>query len=288
MIIGGNKDKVIENIKKNIKNKEFNNKVELNDPVLSDEKRDKVIKKFYKIRNNRFLFYLRRRPAFIYTSYIGLKLDKYIEIEGLDNLKDIKNGAIITSNHFNPIDNMIIRKLIKKYYKKNLYIVIQETNLDMPGFLGYLMNHLNIIPLSKSVNYIINTFKPELKKVLDKKNYVLIYPEEEMWFNYKKPRPCKKGAYQFALDSNVPVISCFVEMVNLEDDDNEQFKQIKYILHVLKPIYKDEKKSYRENIVYMANKDYEQKKECYEKVYNKKLDYNFSYDDIAGLKKKKR
>lgn len=288
MIIGGNKDKVIENIKKNIKNEEFNNKVELNDPVLSDEKRNKVIKKFYKIRNNRFLFYLRRRPAFIYTSYIGLKLDKYIEIEGLDNLKDIKNGAIITSNHFNPIDNMIIRKLIKKYYKKNLYIVIQETNLDMPGFLGYLMNHLNIIPLSKSVNYIINTFKPELKKVLDKKNYVLIYPEEEMWFNYKKPRPCKKGAYQFALDSNVPVISCFVEMVNLEDDDNEQFKQIKYILHVLKPIYKDEKKSYRENIVYMANKDYEQKKECYEKVYNKKLDYNFSYDDIAGLKKKKR
>lgn len=288
MIIGGNKDKVIENIKKNIKNEEFNNKVELNDPVLSDEKRDKVIKKFYKIRNNRFLFYLRRRPAFIYTSYIGLKLDKYIEIEGLDNLKDIKNGAIITSNHFNPIDNMIIRKLIKKYYKKNLYIVIQETNLDMPGFLGYLMNHLNIIPLSKSVNYIINTFKPELKKVLDKKNYVLIYPEEEMWFNYKKPRPCKKGAYQFAFDSNVPVISCFVEMVNLEDDDNEQFKQIKYILHVLKPIYKDEKKSYRENIVYMANKDYEQKKECYEKVYNKKLDYNFSYDDIAGLKKKKR
>lgn len=288
MIIGGNKDKVIENIKKNIKNEEFNNKVELNDPVLSDEKRNKVIKKFYKIRNNRFLFYLRRRPAFIYTSYIGLKLDKYIEIDGLDNLKDIKNGAIITSNHFNPIDNMIIRKLIKKYYKKNLYIVIQETNLDMPGFLGYLMNHLNIIPLSKSVNYIINTFKPELKKVLDKKNYVLIYPEEEMWFNYKKPRPCKKGAYQFALDSNVPVISCFVEMVNLEDDDNEQFKQIKYILHVLKPIYKDEKKSYRENIVYMANKDYEQKKECYEKVYNKKLDYNFSYDDIAGLKKKKR
>ena len=36
----------------------------------------------------------------------------------------------------------------------------------------------------------------------------------------------------------------------------------------------------------MAKKDYEQKKETYEKAYNKKLDYKFSYKDIAGYKKK--
>ena len=32
---------------------------------------------------------------------------------------------------------------------------------------------------------------------------VLIYPEEEMWFNYRLPRPCKRGAYQFAHELDV-------------------------------------------------------------------------------------
>ena len=34
----------------------------------------------------------------------------------------------------------------------------------------------------------------------------------------------------------------------------------------------------------MANKDYEQKKEAYEKAYNKKLIYDFDISDIAGFR----
>lgn len=36
----------------------------------------------------------------------------------------------------------------------------------------------------------------------------------------------------------------------------------------------------------MMEKDYEQKKLAYEKAYNKKLDYIFEIEDIAGLIKK--
>ena len=35
----------------------------------------------------------------------------------------------------------------------------------------------------------------------------------------------------------------------------------------------------------MSNIDYTQKKEMYEKVYKKKLDYTFELNDIAGLKR---
>ncbi len=285
MIIGGSKKEVIKNIQKNLENNELNKKVEVNDPVLSDEELEKTLKKFYDIRKNKVGYFLKSRCAFLFVDCIGLKLNKSIKIEGLENIKDINEGAIITSNHFNPLDNMTIRKMIKKRYKKNFYIVSQETNLAMPGFLGYLMNSLNIIPLCKSPNYIINNFKPELKKVLAKNNYVLIYPEEEMWFNYRKPRPCKRGAYQFAAEANVPIISCFVEMRDTERIDNEEFNEVEYIVHVLKPIYSDKKKSARENSKIMAETDYKQKKEAYEKAYHKKLDYTFSDDDIAGFRK---
>ncbi len=285
MIIGGSKKEVIKNIQRNIENNELNKKVEVNDPKLNEEEITKLLNKFYQSREHKFLFYLKSRFAYFFVSLLGHKLNKSIKIEGLENLKNINTGAIITSNHFNPLDNMLIRKLIKKRYHKNLYIVSQETNLAMPGFLGYLLNNLNIIPLTKSPNYIIKKFKPELTKVLKNKNYVLIYPEEEMWFNYRKPRPCKRGAYQFAVEANVPIISCFVEIIDQETDDNEEFKNVEYVVHVLKPIYNDPTKSLKENAKLMAELDYKQKKEAYEKCYNKALNYKFSYADIAGYKK---
>lgn len=169
MIIGGSKKEVIRNIQKKVINNELNSKVELDDPILTDEEREKLLKRFYGIRKHKLLYFLESRIAYLFVDLLAIKLNSSIQIEGLENIKDISSGAIITSNHFNPLDNMAIRKLIKKSYKKNVYIVSQETNLAMKGFLGYLMNSLNILPIFKGPNYIINTFKPELKKILDKK-----------------------------------------------------------------------------------------------------------------------
>ncbi len=286
MIIGGSKKEVIANIKKNIQAGELNKKVEVNDPNLSDEEINTYLNNFYAKRKHKVKFFLENKIAYFYVGLVARKLNRHIKIEGLENIKDLNNGAIITSNHFNPLDSLNIRKLIKKRYKKNMYIVIEDTNLAMPGLIGFLMNNLNNIPINEGPNYIIKTFKPELERILKNNNYVLIYPEEEMWFNYRKPRPCKRGAYQFAAEFNVPIISCFVEMLDTDIKDNDEFNEVEYIVHVLKPIYPDGKLSVRENSKKMAEIDYEQKKEAYEKYYHEKLDYKFSFKDIAGLKKK--
>ena len=124
-----------------------------------------------------------------------------------------------------------------------------------------------------------------MERVLSKGNLVLIYPEEEMWFNYRKPRPCKRGAYQFASMLNVPIISCFVEMNDLDEDDNEEFYKVEYKVHILKPLIPKKNKSDRANSIELSKNDYEQKKESNEMSYNTKLDYEFSISDIAGLKK---
>lgn len=286
MIIGGSKKEVIKNIETNIINKELNRKVEVNDAVMSDEEITKLINKFYKNKSKKFSYTIKHMIANMTISKYMKLLDKDITIKGLENLKDLdlSKGAIITSNHFNPLDTFIIRKLVEKVLKKDLYIVIQDTNLAMPGSLGFLMNYTNTIPVSKSPTYLAGTFKENLRKILSDGNIVLIYPEEEMWFNYRKIRPLKRGAYQYAAILNVPVISCFTKIIDTDILDNEEFNKTIYELNVLGYLYPDKDISPRVNSINMLNEDYNLKKRSYKETYNKSLDYTFSKDDIAGYR----
>ena len=282
MIIGGDKSAVIENIKKLANAGDLNHKAELDDPSLSEEESVKVIEKYNADRAKKLKFFFRSRPAYLIHDIAILMHKSRTKFEGLEKLDNLKGGAIITSNHFNPIDSIFPRQVIKKKFHKFPWIVSQETNLAMPGINGYLMNNLPLLPLKNSPNYIIKHFVPELKSKIEKGDFVLIYPEEELWFNYRKPRPSKRGTFLFASQVGAPVIPCFVEMQDTEKDDNGQFCLLNYTVHVLDPIFPDPEKSHKENSKIMAQKDYEAKIAAYEKAYGKKLNYKFSYKDIAG------
>lgn len=285
MIIGGSKKEVINNIKKNIENNELNKKVEIGDPNLSEEEIQKYIGAFYK-NKKKLSYYFKNKIANKTVKKISKELYPDIKINGLEklDLADLSNGAIITSNHFNPLDSYNIRKIVEEKLHKKLYIVVQDTNLAMPGFLGFLFNNIEVIPLSKSPNYIIKKFVPELKKILSKSDFVLIYPEEEMWFNYRLPRPCKRGAYQFAHELDVPIISCFVKIIDTDKADNDEFNIVKYEVSINKVIYPEAEESIKSDSRKMAEVDYEARKKAYEDAYNKKLNYEFDISDIAGWK----
>ena len=285
MIIGGSKKEVINNIKKNIENNELNKKVEIGDPNLPEDEIQKYINDFYK-NKKKLSYFFKNKIANKTVKKISKELYPDIKINGLEklDLADLSNGAIITSNHFNPLDSYNIRKIVEEKLHKKLYIVVQDTILAMPGFLGFLFNNIEVIPLSKSPNYIIKKFVPELKKILSKGDFILIYPEEEMWFNYRLPRPCKRGAYQFAHELDVPVISCFVKMIDTDKTDNDEFNKVKYEVSINKVIYPEAGESVKSDSRKMAEVDYEARKKAYEDAYNKKLNYAFDISDIAGWK----
>lgn len=285
MIIGGSKKEVIKNIETNINNNELNKKVEVGDPNLTEEEKLKYINKFYQNQKSP-IYFIKNKIANKTVRKIAKEIYPNINIIGLEKLDyvDLTNGAIITSNHFNPLDSYNIRKIVEEKLHKKLYIVVQDTNLAMPGALGFLFNNIEVIPLSKSPNYIIKKFMPELKKILSKGNFVLIYPEEEMWFNYKLPRPCKRGAYQFAHELDVPVISCFVKMTDTNITDNNEFNIVKYDVFINKVIYPKKNESIKSDSRKMAEVDYETRKKAYEDAYNKELKYEFDIKDIAGWK----
>ncbi len=287
MLIGKDRKAVIENIKKFAESGQFHNKVELNDPVLTPEQSKKITDDY--IEN-------RKRLSFKLKTFFGVTLaktatkiiNKNTEIIGLEKIPTSLEGVLITSNHFGPLENTVIRHLTNKLKRRKLGIISQTSNFAMKGFIGFLMNYADTIPISTEPRYLIKDFLSLMKeRLVDKKHAILLYPEQEMWFNYRKPRPPKGGAYFYAAKLNVPIISCFVEMVDSDEDDTEEFKKVKYVLHVLDVLYPDNEKTVKENTELLGKKDYELKKSCYEKVYGKELTYEFNSSDIAGWKNEK-
>lgn len=216
------------------------------------------------------------------------------EIRGVENWQGLNCGAIVTCNHFNAFDSFAIQEAYhasKKWPKSKFYRVIREGNYtSFPGFFGELMRHFYTLPLSSNTKTMVK-FTDATNTLLKKGNFVLFYPEQAMWWNYRKPRPLKPGAYKFAVKNNVPVLPCFItmkdsdilgedlrcEIKDFEVDENfvpNGYYVQEYTIHVGKPIYPDVNRSARENMEYMANENFRIWKEIYEKEYGMPLIYN--------------
>ena len=216
------------------------------------------------------------------------------EIKGIENWKNLKTGAIITCNHFNAFDSFAIQEAYhasKKWPKNKFYRVIKEGNYtSFPGFFGELMRHFYTLPLSSNIKTMVK-FTEATNTLLSKGNYVLFYPEQAMWWNYRKPRPLKPGAYKFAVKNNVPVLPCFITMRDSNITGEELRASVKgfdisenfipdgyfvqeYTIHVGEPIYPKADLSAKENMQYMADRNFEIWKQIYEKEYDMKLDYS--------------
>ena len=284
MIIGDNRKAVIENIKKFAESGQFHNKVELNDPVLTPEQSRKITDIYLESRNS--LTFKLKTVLGVFLAKTATKIiNKNTEIVGLEKIPKDLGGVIITSNHFSQLENTVIRHLTNTLGRRKLGIISQTSNFAMTGIIGYIMNYADTIPISIDPRYLARDFFSVLKeRLVDKKHAILLYPEQEMWFNYRKPRPPKNGAYFYAAKLNVPIISCFVEIVDLDEDDTAEFKKVKYILHILDVLYPDQSKSFKENTEELGVRDYTLKKDCYESVYGKVLTYDFENSDIAGWK----
>ncbi len=284
MIIGKNRAAVIENIKTFAERGEFHRKVELDDPIATAELNKRTID-FY-VENRKTIGYkVKSAVALALAQVATRKINRDTEIVGLDKIPRELGGVLITSNHFSPLENTVIRHLTNTLGRKKLGIISQTTNFAMTGWIGFLMKYADTIPICADPRYLARDFMCILKeKLVLKQQAVLLYPEQEMWFHYRKPRPPKDGAYFYAAKLNIPILSCFVEMVDLDTDDTEEFKQIQYRLHILGVLYPDTEKTVRENVEYLSATDYGLKKSCYETVYSKALDYAFENTDIAGWK----
>ena len=201
------------------------------------------------------------------------------DIVGIENLRNLDSGAILTCNHFNAFDSFAIQVAYEasipksERKKRRFYRVIREGNYtSFPGFYGFLMRNCYTLPLATNMKA-MQQFMKSTNTLLERGNFVLVYPEQSMWWNYRKPKPLQKGAFQFAVKSNVPVVPCFITMEDSDIVDPDGFLVQEYTIHIGKPIYPSEGETAKEKINYLMNENYVIWKQIYERTYNKPLEY---------------
>ena len=240
-------------------------------PELLPEQADYLCKKFSSK--------VKRQIANFIADHYFLNLIKkdVLAIDGVtgeEHLAALADGAVITCNHFHPFDNYAIFHCIRKYLpRKYLYKIIREGNYtNFPGLYGFFFRHCDTLPLSRNRRTMMN-FTSAVNTLLKRGETILVYPEQEMWWNYRKPRPFKVGGFKLAYRAGVPVVPTFITMTDDTRLDGDGYPIQRLTLHVMAPIYPDKTLGDKLGAQQMCNEAYAACKAKYEEVYGVPLKY---------------
>ena len=196
------------------------------------------------------------------------------EVRGIENFAAVEGGKIVTCNHFSVGDNYAVWMALRDHMKgKMLYKVIREGNYtNPPKPFGLFMRHCNTLPLS-SQTATMRKFLRAVKTLLARGETILIYPEQSMWWNYRKPKPMQDGAFTLAVQNKAPIVPIFITMEDSDVPDGEGFFVQAYTIHILPAIYPDKTLSNAEAKEAMKRANYEAWVHVYEDFYGKPLVY---------------
>ena len=196
------------------------------------------------------------------------------EVRGIENFTAVEGGRIVTCNHFSVGDNYAVWVALRDHMDgKFLYKVIREGNYtNPPKPFGLFMRHCNTLPLSSQRTTMVK-FMKAFAELLRRGETILIYPEQGMWWNYKKPRPMQDGAFSIAVRNKAPIVPIFITMEDSDVIDPDGFPVQEYTLHIMPAIYPNPTLSLREAKEDMRKKNYDAWVQVYEHFYDKKLVY---------------
>ena len=196
------------------------------------------------------------------------------EVRGIENFTAVKGGRMVTCNHFSICDHYAVWVALRDHMDgRLLYKVIREGNYtNPPKPFGLLMKHCNTLPLSSRKDT-MKKFMGAVRILLERGETILIYPEQGMWWNYRKPKPMQEGAFTLAAKNNVPVVPIFITMEDSDVLDGDGFPVQEYTLHILPAIYPDNSLPRSETTKKMMKENYEAWVKTYEDFYGEPLVY---------------
>ncbi len=124
-----------------------------------------------------------------------------LKIEGIENIRDFQGGAVTVSNHVLILDCAMVG--IACGFKK-IYYTTREGSFKIP-FVRKLIKLLRAVPIPSTINN-KRYFTQSINQVLKEGKLVHFYPEAALWPYCEKIRKFKYGAFNFAVQNDVPII----------------------------------------------------------------------------------
>ena len=224
--------------------------------------------KTQKYRFNGFLARVAERAALPYFRH------KYrMTLVGAEHLAGITGGAVVTSNHFDRFESLAVKYAVSRAPGRHrFHKIIREGNYFIPGALGWFLRYADTLPLSSSLKT-MGLLDRAVAEILARGDFLLVYPEQAMWWNYQKPRPYRIGAFHFAAKNGVPLVPLFVTLREKDPSLPLLPDNAAYTIHVGEPIFPDPALSVRENAGAMREKNAAFTRAVYEETYGKPLCY---------------
>ena len=196
------------------------------------------------------------------------------EVRGIENFTAVEGGKIVTCNHFSVCDNYAVWVALREHmYGRMLYKVIREGNYtNPPKPFGLFMRYCNTLPLSSQAAT-MKKFMRAVKILLERGETILIYPEQSMWWNYRKPKPMQDGAFSLAVRAGKPIVPIFITMEDSDILDGDGFFVQEYTINILPAIYPPQGLSNVEAREKMKKENYDAWVKTYEDFYQKRLVY---------------
>ena len=191
-----------------------------------------------------------------------MKIVYDFKIEGKENIRNLKEGAVTVSNHVLFLDCAMVGLA---YGFKKVYFTTLEGSFKIP-FVRKLIKLLRAIPIPESIKNRGNFIKV-VDNILREENSIHVYPEAAMFPYFDKIRHFKNGAFDFAVRNNkpiVPMVFTFREPKGIR----KIFKKKKDVtLTVLEPIRQSEGENTKQRIEDLKNQVYNEMKEINNQKY---------------------
>lgn len=177
------------------------------------------------------------------------KIKFRIQYVGKEKLKKCKeDGYFIYVNHTQSFADTFIPS-IPIYPKRNFFIVNPE-NVSMKG-LKTVVEMLGAIPVPSNKTAMKN-FLDVIKKRIENKSSITIYPEAHIWPYYTKIRPFKDVSFKYPIEFNSPTFC----MTNTYQSYGRKNNKIKIVTYIDGPFFSNRELSIQQQKQELRNKVY--------------------------------
>ena len=176
----------------------------------------------------RFFWY---RIVAVPLAFCYLKLKFRHRIVGKEKMKLAKKqGIFVFGNHTQIIGDALIPTFVR--FPTDAYVIVHPNNVSMP-FLGRINPYLGALPLPDDRDAMRN-FMDTVKKRIEQKRSVFIYPEAHIWPYYTGIRPFGDDSFLYPVKYGTPVY-CFTNTYQ----KRKHSKKPQIVTYIDGPFYPD-------------------------------------------------